>query len=362
MNRTEGFYNVSIHPRSLKISWEPYDRLRITRRGYNTREIPKNNKPAGLISIKAQKRINAAIDWMLAQSKQKKYYSKKHGKHFYFRINFITLDLPSPQVHTDNEIKSRCLNNLLVQLRNKWGVKYYIWRAESQANGNIHFHISCDKFIPWWELRHTWNKIVNNLGYVDAYTAKYSGISFEKYLEYNPPNKKFSVADRKRGYDAGCKCDWTDPNSVDVHKVKRIRNLGAYLSKEIAKNSKGTLYTPVTFSKGKFLPCFNPSLIENKPDKSHKMYRVIQGNLWNLSESLSKIKAACLVVAGKAQEELELIYKYFKSNVFDGDYFRVFNVPVKNWAYIVKGVLWDAWQNNLSMIQYGYVQNKISFI
>lgn len=328
-NRAEGFYNVAIHPRALKVSWEPLDRLRRYSKGYRSSDMPKNINTGGIISIKAQKRINNAIDWMLAQSKPKKYYSKKHKKHFHFRVNFLTLTLSAPQVHDDNVIKKKLLNNFLVQLRSKWNVKHYIWRAESQSNGNIHFHICCDKYIPWWEMRATWNKIQNNLGYIDRFEEKFGH---------------------------------RDPNSTDVHKVKKIRNLGGYLSKEIAKNSKGAMYTPLTFSRGKFKPCFNPSLVNQVLNENQKMYRVIQGNLWNLCEKLSQIKASCMVVYGKAREELEEIKKFFKSFVFSGDYYEVVNVPVNAWANVIKGVLWDSYQNNLQMIRSGYVQNKISFI
>ena len=130
MQQSNGFFNVAIYPHQLNIYYEPFDRSRSYGSGYNSLKMPTDNKSAGLISRKAQKRINHAIDWMLAQSREKKYYSKKHKKHYKFRINFVTLTLSAPQIHSDNVIKSRLLNNFLVQLRKKWGVKYYLWRAE----------------------------------------------------------------------------------------------------------------------------------------------------------------------------------------------------------------------------------------
>ena len=41
-----------------------------------------------------------------------------------------------------------------IQLRNfQEQFDYYFWRAEKQANGNIHFHLLVDRFIPMDLLR-----------------------------------------------------------------------------------------------------------------------------------------------------------------------------------------------------------------
>jgi len=282
--------------------------------------MPANNKPHGLISLKAMKRINNAIDWMLAQSDPKRYFSKAHNRHFKFRVNFLTLTLSAPQIHSDNEIKQRLLNNFLTQLRQKWGVKNYVWRAESQLNGNIHFHIVCDKYVPWWQLRHTWNKIQNNLGYVDRFAELH-------------------------GHH--------DPNSTDVHKVKKIRNLGGYLAKEISKNSKGAMYTPIKLKDGKFKPVFNPVDIEQKPATNIPLYRTIQGSLWNLSSSLSRIKASSLVIYGRVEREMNMIISKFKDKHFSSDWFHIVNVPVKQWATVADGALLQAYKSHLAMLKSG---------
>jgi len=280
--------------------------------------MPVDNKPHGLISLKAQKRINNAIDWMLAQSNPKRYFSKKHNKHFKFRVNFITLTLSAPQIHPDNEIKQRLLNNFLTQLRQKWKVRNYVWRAESQANGNIHFHIVCDKYIPWWQLRHTWNKIQNNLGYLDRFAEVH-------------------------GHH--------DPNSTDVHKVKKVRNLGAYIAKEISKNSKGAMYTPIKLVDGRYKPVYNPVEVTEQPTSSVRLYRVIQGSLWNLSASLSRIRATSLVVYGQVEREMNKIISKFKDRHFSADWFHVVNVPVKEWAAVANGAMLQAYKAHLQSLQ-----------
>lgn len=328
MSRVEGFYNVSIHPRALKCSWEPYDRR--PRSGFRSiiKTIPERNRADGRISQKAQGRINTAIDWLLAQSTTKKVYDKKTKKHFNFRVNFMTLTLSASQIHDDNLIKKKLLNTMLVHLRQKWGVKYYLWRAEAQLNGNIHFHIVCDKYVPWWELRHYWNKVQNNLGYIDR---------FEKAHGHR------------------------DPNSTDIHSVRAIRNLGGYIAKEVSKNSKGTIYTALKLVDNKLKPCYNPSEQLHTPGLNEMMYRSIGGNLWNLSSVLSQVKAKVLIIAEQVRDEITAIKKAFRSKVISKDWFEIIYIPVNQWATVVKGTLWDTYQSHLVELRSSQKNQQLIF-
>lgn len=167
-------------------------------------EIPENcrptqNKVKGELSLKAIRRIKAAVNWLVYLSKEKRIYMKQENKHFKFKINFITLTLSSPQQHSDRVIKAKLLQPFIRILRSKYKVTNYVWKAETQRNGNIHFHITCDVFIHYKEIRDTWNTIQETLGYVT-------------------------------------RSNIVDPNSTDIHSVLKVTNLAAYLSKYIAKN------------------------------------------------------------------------------------------------------------------------------
>ena len=125
----------------------------------NTKVVqPKNNKPKRNLSFKGRRRVQNSINWLLYYAKDKRIYNEKRGKYFNFKINFITLTLPTLQFHTDNTIKSKALNSFLTYLRKHFGLNNYIWRAECQSNGNIHFHIATDTYIPWFIIRSTWNR------------------------------------------------------------------------------------------------------------------------------------------------------------------------------------------------------------
>lgn len=196
---------VSIRPNMISLYSLPEMVRTRTKRQRENEENLKNNSHKGLISWKAKKRINNAIAWLLESADNKRFYSKKHQKHFNFKINFVTLTLASTQIHDDRVIKKELLNNFLTGMKQKWKVENYIWRAEPQKNGNIHFHLITDKFIPYWELRKYWNKVQNKLGYVDRF---------------------FDI----HGHN--------DPNTADVRSVKKVKKLQQYLAKYCTKVSK----------------------------------------------------------------------------------------------------------------------------
>lgn len=162
----------------------------------------KSNR-ATEISKKAKSNITAKINWLIAQAEEKTYFAEKAKKWYKFRINFITLTLSATQIHDDRKIKSVCLNYFLNEVRRRYKVKNYLWRAERQKNGNIHFHITTDKYIHWNEIRKIWNAAQARLGYLERF--------FDTHGHRNP-------------------------NSTDVHSVLKIKNLAAYLTKYLTKN------------------------------------------------------------------------------------------------------------------------------
>jgi hypothetical protein len=243
---------------------------------------PKENKTHGLMSSKANNNVRLAIDWMLHLAKDKPLPSNKKESNFRFKVNFITLTLASKQKHGDNVIKSVLLNQFLTELRTKYKCSNYLWRAESQRNGNIHFHLCTDVFVPWRALRTDWNRIQEKLGYVS---------------DYHNRTGKF------------------DPNSTDVHSIIHVRNLSAYLAKYCTKNSKGYVVMRTKASVQPFRPkCF---LTYKHPRLAVKpqFYRQISGKLWGLSQSLSKFKSAKKEISGVLEKEIEFLRERYKSRV-----------------------------------------------
>lgn len=124
-------------------------------------------------SAKSLCRLKNAVNWMLLFSDKKqvkskidktKPWAKDNIKTWWFRLAFITLTLSDSQSHTDDYIKEHMLQPFLYWLQRYYNCSY-VWKAESQINGNVHFHITVDQFVPWKSIRAKWNKILSKHNY-----------------------------------------------------------------------------------------------------------------------------------------------------------------------------------------------------
>lgn len=127
----------------------------------------------GYMSKNTKSYVTKILDlWYMTSKYWNRYYSRSNQASKK-KLTFVTLTLPSKQRHTDNEIKRKCLNFFIIASQRSGIFDHYFWRAEKQANGNIHFHLLVDRFIPMEILQKCWCKAVNVLGYVDEYQIKF---------------------------------------------------------------------------------------------------------------------------------------------------------------------------------------------
>jgi len=293
-NEHISYYSLSIHPSVINVY---YQSSGSTGRRLEFDRVPDNlklNAHKGKVSAIAKRKITRAIDYLIYLSRPKKLPPTIHGKNYTFTLNFITLTLSSKQVHSDQEIKAVLLNQFFIEMARKWKVGAYIWRAEKQENGNIHFHIITGKFIPWLELRNTWNRIQQKLGYVTRYRENREiwhehGFRFQKTLA-----DKWSYAKQLQAYKKGTLTHWDSPNSTDVHSLKHIGNIKAYFIKYMTKNEQ----------------------IHN-----------LTGRLWGCSINLSNLEGAGTDMDSLIKEELDKLVKSGKANVYHSEYFSCFYIP-----------------------------------
>lgn len=309
---------ISVRPNCIALYSLPPDTKVRSESQKQTEKHLEDNSHKGLVSKKSEKRVKNAIDWMLHFASLKTYYNRKVKKHVSFKLSFTTLTLSSSQIHSDNVIKEKLLNSILGWMRTEYEVKKYLWRAEAQVNGNIHFHIITDKFIPWKILQQQWNKTQAKLGYIHRFKNKHG-------------NKM--------------------PNSTDIHEVRNIKNISMYLSEYCAKQTKGNLYTPCKWVSGKLMPADNPKdakiedtpvLIKNKKGKWIKRHsvRIVFGCQWNLSESLSKMKSARYEHDSAMGRDILEIKEAFPKRVIKYDYVTCIYVSVSEWKKVTKKYLW----------------------
>lgn len=188
----------------------------------------KNNDTKGLISKKAGKSINRKLSWF-AKLSQKRQRTTSNGLVVKNTLSFVTLTLSSKQVHDDTFIKNRMLNAFLVDIRRRFFVTSYFWRAEAQVNGNIHFHIVINRYIHKTHIRTIWNRIQKENGYLTEYISK-------------------------KGHDKA--------PSTEIKAVYNCKNISGYLSKYCTKNlNAARLNSPATLDQVK------EAIKQQQPDK-----------------------------------------------------------------------------------------------
>lgn len=130
---------------------------------------PKSNKATTTLSKKAIQRLRIALELLGSAAQTKRIWWKDEQRYVSFKLSFITLTLPSSQIHSDTEIVHKILKPFLRWWRDKNPSLLYVWKAETQDNGNLHFHLTTNAFIHWRTLRKKWNQCTNALGYIDRY-------------------------------------------------------------------------------------------------------------------------------------------------------------------------------------------------
>lgn len=177
---------------------------------------------------------------------------------------FVTLSLPFKQMHDDNDLKREVFTPFMQEIIRNWNVRCYVWVAETQKNGNIHFHILMDRGIPAVRLRQIWNKHLDTLDYVKCFARIQQKIYQKGYVFREDMLKERIKAERERAiklkqrfgrkeerevrkkeearqplaYQKGVANNWRDPNSTDIHSIQNIKKLTAYITKYMTKAPK----------------------------------------------------------------------------------------------------------------------------
>jgi len=249
-----------------------------------------NNKHNSKLSDKAIKRIKSAINWLVASAKEKKVYNAATKKHYNFKVNLITLTLPDTSVKiNEHAFKTKLMHPFFMYMKKYFKLNNYVWKIEFQNNGKLHVHITTDSFISHHVIRSTWNRLLKNNNYL---------VEFEKKFKHD------------------------NPNSIDVHAVWKVKNLGAYLAKYMSKNEQNT--------------------------------EIINGRIWGCSHELSD-KNKCVLGVNR-DECAEVLRPLMNPNIeykeivsqdsLTGKVFRnaeLFFIKLEHWHSIIHGKIKEAY-------------------
>jgi hypothetical protein len=308
----------SIHPDKInlyhEVHWHPFKPTRNRSSIDYSQILPtyehllqSERTAGGLVSKVAKRKIVKAINYLLTVAQDKKVYSQKTGRSFKFKIAFITLTLPAKQRHSDQEIKRELLNQFLTEITKYHGVKRYVWRAEKQKNGNIHFHILTDKFIHWNDIRNRWNRILRKLDYVQEYQRNMLEFYKDGFRVRNELIKSWSETRQRAAWRLNMETGYNNPNTTDIHSIQKIRNITAYFIKYMTQNTEH----------------------EKDQPKNTEEEPLIGGRIWGASKNLLNIKGAQMVVDNELEEQIERIKESKFCKVIIGTYYSVLLIDWK---------------------------------
>ena len=258
----------------------------------------------GTMTQHARKRLGCAIDVLIQRNPKRRIENTVTKNMMDFQLNFITLTVPNHRYITASQGYERLLGKWVRYMRDKYGFQEYIWKTELTQNGQPHWHITSNTFIPWPVIRWKWNSLMKQERLLDRYAKK---------------NGNFN------------------PNSVDVHKVESIVDMQKYLSKEFGKSQfhsvlNGDPVKDVRWDKedkifrGYMYEEANPDFlcpVSWTPeleciDFHNKWYKLVEakvdGKVWDCSEVLKRGRftdvmdreTATLIYTAKHQGQIEL--------------------------------------------------------
>lgn len=160
----------------------------------------------GSLSPGARKRMIKAISLLCAMTEKRFIFNPVTNRSQEHHLSFLTLTISDvARNYTSREVYKSCLRPLLQWLVKTHNVRLYVWVAELQKRGQIHYHIVFPNFVNYQEIRNKWNYLQLKAGYLEGFQAKHGHI---------------------------------DPNSTDIHSMRKIRNAASYLVKYMSKGPR----------------------------------------------------------------------------------------------------------------------------
>lgn len=249
----------------------------------------EDNKAKGILSHGSKKRIRSIINLWSEAINIKKKVSRKNNDWKLKQLTFITLTLCANQLESDKENKRNLLNRFLIELQRKSNLSNYLWCAEKQKNGNIHYHILSNSEIEYKIIRSIWNKILDDNNYIENYRQNQIHFHKDGFKIRTEFLQNWSAEQQYNAYLNGVDNNWSDPNSTDIHSLRKIDNIANYVTKymtksideEIKENYKNWYDEGLTKSE---IDVEKWKLINEK--YSHLL---IEGKIWACSKSLQTL-------------------------------------------------------------------------
>lgn len=250
------FHRMQVRENAVVIYMEPNRDVSPEKR-LNMVEVQKHQY-SGKVTEGVRKRMQRAITLMSQATKPKWITNEVSGRQQLHRFSFVTLTVANnTRMLTPREGYPLLLKPFLRWLRETIGVKLYLWRAEPQKRGQLHYHLVIPDFIHYQKIRNKWNEIQRDAGLLTEWFAKHGNYK---------------------------------PNGTEIRETRSVRNMTSYIQKEFLKRSNGIARKAVQVAdsliKAGELPAeMREAFIgEYKADET-----AMDGKIWGCSDNLSGV-------------------------------------------------------------------------
>jgi len=195
-----GLPNMQVRDSSIILFYTP---------GANSRRLAQENivearkkQYSGTVTAGVRKRMTRAVTLMSQATKPKWITNPVNGRLQYHRFSFITLTVACPRNLTAKQAYPMLAKPFCRWLHEVKAVKLYLWKAELQVRGQIHYHLIIPNFIHYEEIRKKWNSLQHQAGLLTEWA--------EKHGNFNPP-------------------------STEIKETRQVKNMTSYVAKELTK-------------------------------------------------------------------------------------------------------------------------------
>jgi len=181
-------------------------------------------------------------------------------------------------------------------------VTTYVWKAEVQERGQIHYHITTPSYIEWQKIKDKWNTLQQQAGLLEKYKNEHGHYS---------------------------------PNSTDIHEVHNIKNLSGYLFKEFCKSIQNPydymMNQPDQALEKNEISKDEHSFIKQCVEERLKNF----GKLWDCSMNLKQFKRFTVSVSDQTYTAIREMTAQRKINTIQLEQCTIYELPKNDFTQIL---------------------------
>lgn len=242
--------NLYVNPTYITARYDVTGYQRSELQRYTLKKNFQKRESGQVVSKNSKRKIRTAIQWLVQLAEPKRITDPATLKKFTYRAGLVTLSLPTGNTQCHPIFfREVLLRSMLDKMAYEWDLRNYVWKIERQERGALHVHITVDKFIPYKWLNSKWCSLLDKHGLLEDYRSRFQDLSCREYVNYRRKSDSPNVRNRYKSeysytraivqaYRRNREIGWSRPNCSDVHSVKQVRNLAAYMIKYISKDPK----------------------------------------------------------------------------------------------------------------------------